>query len=602
MAYLIPENLRGRRDVVPGVARFAAALRDGLDDDVTVWYEPMFDLGGERPDLVILLPYSGILVIEVLGSRSTALLGVREGKLIVADGEQSREVATPLARATAFAAHLGSRIKSEPRLSPDEELPVRAAAVMPYLSLDAAISLHLENALPLDHCVFRDDVEAGVSGSTDFRRRIARLLGTAARDPLAETAEKIHRAIIHPDTVIGSGQLPFPTVAGNRSADELMVLDRNQESLAKTLGVGHRVIRGSAGSGKTLVLIYRARLLAENFPEHRVLVTCFNRSLAGRLRHQLLRWPNATVIHLDSLMAQARRAAGTDPAAYTTVSRDELAERALKALTDRPDSVDRYHHVLIDEAQDFPTAALQFAVSLLREGSDSLLAVADPVQNIFRTRFTWKAAGINAVGRTKWLDQSYRNTKEILEFAHNFVMAGGDFKVESDPDPDDERAVTAPRFSPRSGPLPVVLSSPSKQGEVVNLALHCRRLLDRSVQAGDIAVLYGITWTEGFNWPEALKAAFDQQQVPLFWANDPVESKNKDHVGEDQAKVLLCTIHSAKGLEFRHVLLCGYLDDKPPEQSRVSRSLIYVGMTRATHELILSASGHHPYLADFEEA
>ncbi|HWG74965.1 MAG TPA: 3'-5' exonuclease [Acidimicrobiales bacterium] len=602
MAYLIPENLRARRDVAPGVARFAAALRDGLDDDVTVWYEPMFDPGGERPDLVILLPHAGVLVIEVLESRSTALRGVREGRLVIADDGQDREMATPLARANAFAEHLRFRISNEPRLSPDERLPVGAAAVLPYLSRDAAMSLNLDDAIALDHCLYRDDVEAGVSASTDFRRHIARLLAPTGRDPLSETAERVYRAIIHPDSIIGSGQLPFPTVTGGRAEDDLMVLDRKQEALAKTLGVGHRVIRGSAGSGKTLVLIYRARLLAENFPDHRVLVTCFNRSLAGRLRHQLSQWPNITVIHLDSLMSQARRAAGTDPADYTTVSRDELAERARMALSDRPGSVERYHHVLIDEAQDFPTPALQFAVGLLREGADSLLAVADPVQNIFRTRFTWKAAGINAVGRTKWLDQSYRNTREILEFAHNFVMAGGDFEVQSDPDPDDERAVTAPRFSPRSGPLPVVLSSPSRQGEVVNLALHCRRLLERGVEAADISVLYGITWTEGFNWPEALRAAFAQEQIPLFWANDPAEPNNKDHIGEDRTKVLLCTIHSAKGLEFRHVLLCGYLDDKPPEQSRVSRSLIYVGMTRATHELVLSASGHHPYLADFERA
>jgi ATP-dependent exoDNAse (exonuclease V) alpha subunit len=42
------------------------------------------------------------------------------------------------------------------------------------------------------------------------------------------------------------------------------------------------------------------------------------------------------------------------------------------------------------------------------------------------------------------------------------------------------------------------------------------------------------------------------------------------------------------------------LDDRPPETSLITRSLIYVGMTRATHELALSVSGQHPYLADLE--
>jgi superfamily I DNA/RNA helicase len=32
----------------------------------------------------------------------------------------------------------------------------------------------------------------------------------------------------------------------------------------------------------------------------------------------------------------------------------------------------------------------------------------------------------------------------------------------------------------------------------------------------------------------------------------------------------------------------------------VTRRLVYVGMTRATHELVLTASGRHPYIADLE--
>jgi superfamily I DNA/RNA helicase len=47
-------------------------------------------------------------------------------------------------------------------------------------------------------------------------------------------------------------------------------------------------------------------------------------------------------------------------------------------------------------------------------------------------------------------------------------------------------------------------------------------------------------------------------------------------------------------------VLCGFLDDQPPEQSFVGRSLIYVGMTRATRELAFSATSKHRYLADLE--
>lgn len=56
--------------------------------------------------------------------------------------------------------------------------------------------------------------------------------------------------------------------------------------------------------------------------------------------------------------------------------------------------------------------------------------------------------------------------------------------------------------------------------------------------------------------------------------------------------VKLMTLHSAKGLEFPLVLVAG-LDTMPFRNEPVEEEvrLLYVGMTRATHELVLSAAG-----------
>lgn len=105
----------------------------------------------------------------------------------------------------------------------------------------------------------------------------------------------------------------------------------------------------------------------------------------------------------------------------------------------------------------------------------------------------------------------------------------------------------------------------------------------------------GQALSPGSTWPVSIRDFF-----ALVWATDAANPAASGHIGDDPSKLVLSTIHSAKGLEFRHVILCGFLDDKPPAESRVSRSLISVGMTRANHELTLSASGKHPYLADLE--
>ncbi|MCZ7655326.1 MAG: hypothetical protein M5R42_15200 [Rhodocyclaceae bacterium] len=64
--------------------------------------------------------------------------------------------------------------------------------------------------------------------------------------------------------------------------DLMRVMDLQQEQLARSLGEGHRVIHGVAGSGKTLILDYRAEQLAKICAKP-ILVLCYNKTLAGRL-------------------------------------------------------------------------------------------------------------------------------------------------------------------------------------------------------------------------------------------------------------------------------------------------------------------------------
>ena len=74
-----------------------------------------------------------------------------------------------------------------------------------------------------------------------------------------------------------------------------------------------------------------------------------------------------------------------------------------------------------------------------------------------------------------------------------------------------------------------------------------------------------------------------------------------DNLDEDNEKVVLMTLHSAKGLEFPYVYLCGmeegvfpgYMSlfaDNPKEEIEEERRLCYVGITRAMKQLSLTAA------------
>ena len=74
---------------------------------------------------------------------------------------------------------------------------------------------------------------------------------------------------------------------------------------------------------------------------------------------------------------------------------------------------------------------------------------------------------------------------------------------------------------------------------------------------------------------------------------------------DDGNCVTMMTIHSAKGLEFPVVFLCGVQAGKIPltggrgTDPEEERRLFYVGLTRAREELLLSGSGESsPFLTD----
>jgi hypothetical protein len=101
----------------------------------------------------------------------------------------------------------------------------------------------------------------------------------------------VFRSVIHPEI-----DLSASTPAGGEPRTELKVLDYRQERNARSIGDGHRVLYGVAGSGKTVLLTARAKLLAEDEGK-RILVLCFNKALARFLKSALSRNRSVEVMH-----------------------------------------------------------------------------------------------------------------------------------------------------------------------------------------------------------------------------------------------------------------------------------------------------------------
>jgi hypothetical protein len=189
-------------------------------------------------------------------------------------------------------------------------------------ALRAIIHPEIVLELPLDYTV--------PSGGAD----------AAASDATLRVAEVAGDSLTGPQRTYDSHARQVPTA-------ELRTLDLCQENHARAIGDGHRILSGVAGSGKTLILIARARLVSARNPAARFLVLCYNMVLASFLRAKLLDCANICVSHFDEWAAAnhvRRRWSEED---------ESLGERLLESLTSgvAPDAR-RFEGVLVDEAQD----------------------------------------------------------------------------------------------------------------------------------------------------------------------------------------------------------------------------------------------------------
>lgn len=138
---------------------------------------------------------------------------------------------------------------------------------------------------PPARTLLRDDLDDSVDPET-FVQRLSGLFTVDLAQRLTPAQRERIRWHLFPERISEPAPAPaaMPPETLPEVFDPLQVMDLQQEQVARTLGDGHRVIYGVAGSGKTMIPAHRARLLArEAEPARPVLVLCYNRALADRI-------------------------------------------------------------------------------------------------------------------------------------------------------------------------------------------------------------------------------------------------------------------------------------------------------------------------------
>lgn len=146
---------------------------------------------------------------------------------------------------------------------------------------------------------------------------------TPSLDPTADAEDRLRRAIVQHGAMAGISPLFTPDEVARIAAapieDWMIFLHPDQQSAAQRRYDGPARVRGSAGTGKTVVALHRAVALAKRFVEegrsNPILFTTFIRTLPPVLEQLYLRLPGAIpgavhFVNVDKLANKVCRDAG----------------------------------------------------------------------------------------------------------------------------------------------------------------------------------------------------------------------------------------------------------------------------------------------------
>jgi len=615
-----------------------------------VYIEPYLPKGTPRPpDVLICHPDLGVLVIEVKGHRIDDIERVGGGNLWV---RRRGYVHSKNVFRQAQDAMFDIKNAVERKVGQSYELPLFEFAVaLPMIKESEWIDKQYADKLDRGRLLLKDDVE----NASALRKRLAMLVkqgleNTHKSAPLAPAYVDVIRDVFGDSAVINPYRdiredVPENTLGA--TIDDLEACEKNlsreQQELSRLSIDGHpRLIRGVAGSGKTVVLanmvaryVTRAEVQQNNLfganQSGRVAVICFNRVLVPLLKEKIKDAtrailgehhhgsPDLVVTHLNGLMWTLTHN-NEAPMKYIPV--DEVPDASARARAYREQlrgfresdpewyEAKLFDAIFIDEGQDFEEEEYRLLMDLLRAqpstGEKQMCIFYDDAQNVYgKARPTWARIGIDVTGsRSRVMRECFRNTRETIELAFNVLLgtqAPPTMRVATRTFADlsylKNVGVVAENpdgmfqigFTERTGPRPEVRVFDNRSEEIGFLSEEISKLISSEhVRARDILVLCERK-AEVATLASALKQRLAGDLIKgIREVHMEAKNEDKNEYLFREGYLTIATTKSAKGYDAPIVFLVAVDQFSSDIQGRAS---FYVGATRAKYLLYLTGIG-----------
>ena len=606
MATLIPALASCRARMGSGELRLAERLEAKLENDYLLWYDVPVGPKQLHPDFIVLHPSRGLLILEVKDYRLSTIVQADQEQWTIVDSASGTAINTksPFSQARDYAHAVCNALSADKRLVHPSGHQHQGklvfawsyGVVLPNITRKQFTDAQLDGAIAAHRVICSDEMVPSVDAEA-LQSRLWEMFPYELYQTLTATQIDRVRWILFPQVRIGEQAALFDDTEGEEAEvpDMLRVMDLQQEQLARSLGDGHRVIHGVAGSGKTMILGYRAEYLAQaNVNGKPILVLCYNEPLAVMLAASIAAKGLQERVHCIHFhkWARAQLVAHRQSLPANHLSQDaffaEMVQRVVDGVAQGAIPTGQYLAVLIDEGHDFEAEWLKLAVQMVDPATNSLLLLYDDAQRIYggkRLNFSLKSVGIQAVGkgRSTILRINYRNTRQILRTASAIA---GDLLTPDETD-DDGIPLIKPISCGREGPEPTVIHLPTLPEQAAKVADLLQGAHADGFAWGDMAVLCHNAKTR-----DLCASTLAKRKLPVQNRLGPGDYRPL----ENSIKVM--TMKVSKGLEFPVVavvggdaLKAGNGSDADIDTRKAAARLLYVAATRATQRLVMGVGG-----------
>lgn len=506
---------------------------------------------GLEPDFLLIDSKRGVVVFETKDWSRSYLQNINPKEVIAVDGKTYHN---PAFRTNQYFNTVQSLFSTDETLLNDElklNFSFNARLVFTSINSTEIENQNIFNQYPTK-AIYADELK-----EMSFKKLFPKSKG------LSQKMMSVIRGVVFPEI-----QLKLLEHEGLEQIIE--TLDMEQEMFSKRVPLGHYVVSGVPGSGKTVVLIARAVHLLKRFPNWKIAIVTYNNSLTKKIQDRLnilnksiylgdleLNKIEVTTFHKLALkMAKIR----VPRYASQEFWDEELPQQALSK------AYPTYDSILVDEYQDFRNNWLKVCIKLLKKHQDkegkeqvNLFLAGDRLQSIYNpTAINWSSdIGLSMRGRAKIFKQSYRAGKEHLNFALKHLMSDESLKKEVEKFYDGSENIES-KTTVEDG-LTFI------EGQFEDVVKKITEILNEGYLFEDILVLAN-TWSE----------------ANRFYSYFPPYLKEKAKVTKNVEDGILniVTYHSSKGLENK---ICILLNANTIHEKK----LFYVGATRASQKLYI---------------